>query len=253
VETRTHAAMGQMELFVRFRRDGDGRAREELIRRFAPLSKRLAQRYRNTSEPNEDLFQVAQLGLVKAIDGYEPERGSAFTAYAIPTILGELRRHFRTCSWAVHVPRAAQERARDVRDAGYALADRFGRSPTVCELAQFMELSSEEVLAGLQALLALGSVSLDAPRGADSDGEQSSYADSIGDEDARYELVELDTDLAAALRRLDGRQRELLRMRFFEELTQRQIAELIGVSQMHVSRLLARCLEDLRALAGQPA
>jgi RNA polymerase sigma-B factor len=234
-------------LFACWRRDKDGAAREELIARFSPLARRLARRYRDTSEPYEDLYQVAQLGLVKAVDGYDPDRGFPFKAYAIPTILGELRRHFRSSSWAVHVPRAAQERALAVRDAERTLADERRHSPTVPELAQYMELSIEEILDGMQALRALGAISLDAPRGSDRDDE-TSYTDTIGAADPRYELVELDADLAGALRLLEPRQREILRLRFVEELTQSQIAKQIGLSQMHVSRLLARCLAELREL-----
>jgi RNA polymerase sigma-B factor len=236
------------ELFARWQRHGDNAAREELIARFSSLSRRLARTYRNTSEPYEDLYQIAQLGLVKAIDGYDPERGFTFNAYAIPTILGELRRHFRSASWTAHVPRAMQERALEVRNAERALADEHGRSPTVGELAQFMELSVEEVLDAMQALRALGSVSLDAPCGVDTEDEGSSYADMFGEEDSNYELVELGVDLTVALRLLQPRQREILRMRFVEGLTQSQIAREIGVSQMQVSRLLARCLTELREI-----
>jgi RNA polymerase sigma-B factor len=247
-QARQGADRRDRTLFLRWRRDDDGAAREELIARFSPLSRRLARRYRNTSEPLEDLYQVAQLGLVKAVDGYDPDRGFPFAAYAVPTILGELRRHFRSSCWAVHVTRAEQERALDLRLAERALADEYGRSPTVSELAQFMELSTEEVLDGMQALCALGSVSLDAPRGGDADDEDGSYADTFGVEDSRYALVELGSDLVAALRLLEPRQREILRLRFFEELTQREIAERIGVSQMQVSRRLAQCLADLREI-----
>lgn len=236
-------------LFMRWQRHGDAAAREELVVRFSALARGLARRYRNTSEPHEDLYQVAQLGLVKAIDGYDPERGPSFTAYAVPTILGELRRYFRSASWAVHVPRAAQERALQVRDAERALADEQGRSPTVSELAQFLELSLEEVLDGLQALRALGSMSLDAPRRGDTEDEDSSYVDEVGAEDPHYEHVELSADLHEALRLLEPRQREILRLRFVEELSQTQIAQQIGVSQMQVSRLLAKCLAELRELA----
>ena len=239
-------------LFVRWRRDGDGAARDELVAQFSSLSRTLARRYRNTSEPQEDLYQVAQLGLVKAIDGYDPDRGFRFTAYAVPTILGELRRYFRSSTWAVHVPRAAQERALEVRDAERTLADERGYSPTVSDLAQFMELSIEEVLDGMQAMRALGSVSLDAPRSSDGAEEGASIADTIGSEDPGFELAELGADLNAALKLLEPSQRELLKMRFFEELTQSQIADRIGVSQMQVSRLLKQCLAQLRELTQAP-
>jgi RNA polymerase sigma-B factor len=240
-------------LFLRWQRERDGAAREELVERFSSLSRRLARRYRHTSEPVEDLYQVAQLGLIKAIDGFDADRGFTFAAYAIPTILGELRRYFRSASWAVHVPRSAQERALEFRDAERMLADEHGRSPTVPELAQFMERSIEEVLEAMQTLRALGWVSLDAPRGRHTDDEQDSYLDTIGAEDPRYELVELDTDLTAALRLLEPRQREILRLRFIEGLSQSQIAERIGVSQMQISRLLARCLAKLRNLTEDSA
>jgi RNA polymerase sigma-B factor len=239
-------------LFTRWRHYGDTAAREELITRFSSLSRNLARRYRHTSEPFEDLYQVAQVGLVKAVDGFDPDRGFPFAAYAIPTILGELRRHLRTSSWAVHVPRAAQERALELRNAERALTDEQGRSPTVTEVAQFTELSTEEVLEAMQALRALGSVSLDAPRGSDPGDEDGSHADMIGAEDPHYELVELGANLRPALRRLEPAQRELLRLRFYDDMTQSQIAARIGVSQMQVSRLLARCVEDLRRLTQSP-
>ena len=197
--------MRHRRLFVRWQQDGDHAARDELFERFAPLARSLARRYGHTSEPYDDLCQVAHLGLVKAIDGYDPDRGFAFAAYAVPTILGELRRHFRSSSWTAHVPRAAQERA-------------------------------------------LGSVSLDAPRAGEAGDDEGSYVDAIGSEDERYELVELGADVVAALQRLEPRQREILGLRFFAEMTQTQIAERIGVSQMQVSRLLAKCVSELQQL-----
>lgn len=239
----------QAALLRRWHRNRDCAAREALISSFTPLAYSLARRYNHTSEPYEDRCQVAQLGLVKAIDGYDPDRGFPFPAYAIPTILGELRRYFRNCSWSVHAPRGAQERALLVRDAEQALSEENGRAPTVSELAEFMELSTEQVLDALLTLRAIGSVSLDAPRGSDAGDEDSSYAETIGFEDSNYELVEAGADVISALRRLDPAQRELLRLRFFEELTQSQIARRIGVSQMQVSRLLKRCLDEVRELA----
>ena len=242
-------ACDEVTLLTRWQQHGDSAAREELVARFAPLVRTLVRRYRHTSEPDEDLYQVAQLGLVKAIDGFSADRGCPFKAYAIPTILGELRRHFRSSSWAVHVPRAAQERALQLRDAERVLADERGRAPTVSDLAQFMELSEDEIVDGQQVLRALGSLSLDAPRGSDPDQDDVCYADMLGAEDSRYELVELGADAMGALRMLEPRQRKILRLRFFEDLTQRQIAERIGVSQMQVSRLLAQCLAELRQRA----
>ena len=247
------AAAEELALFVRWKRHGDGTAREELVARFSSLSRTLARRYRNTSEPQEDLYQVAQLGLVKAIDGYDPDRGFRFTAYAVPTILGELRRHFRSASWAVHVPRAAQERALKVRDAERALTDGRGCSPTVSELAQFMELS-ERGDPRRDAGTAGDGLGLPgrAPRAAIRPGTTAPSRTRIGIEDPGFELVELGADVNTALKLLEPGQREILRMRFFEELTQSQIAERIGVSQMQVSRLLKQCLAQLRELTQAP-
>jgi RNA polymerase sigma-B factor len=237
-------------LFARLRRTGEQATLEQLVECFTPLVRTLARRYNNTSEPYEDLCQVAQLGLIKAIQRFDPERGFPFQAYAIPTILGELRRYFRNSSWAVHVPRGVQERALDLRDTERALSDEHGRSPTVFELAQFMEITVEQVLDAMQALRAFGAVSLDAPRTNDSHDEDSTYVETIGDEDARFELVELGASLGPALALLEPRQREMLRMRYIDEMTQSQIAERLGVSQMQVSRLLQRCLAELRELTG---
>jgi RNA polymerase sigma-B factor len=237
-------------LFSRWREGGDASARDSLFRRFAPMARALARRYSNGAEPLDDLCQVAQLGLLRALSRYDPGRGVPFQAFAVPTILGELRRYFRDSGWAVHVPRGVQERALELRDAERQLSEESGRAPTVTELAQFLELSTEEVVDGLRALHGYGSVSLDAPLAGERDGEQASYADSVGEEDSRYELVELRAGVAAALRGLAPRKRGILRMRFVEELTQTQIAERIGVSQMQVSRMLASCLDELRGLAG---
>jgi RNA polymerase sigma-B factor len=240
-------------LFARWRRDGDEVAREALIRHYTPLARGLARRYKNTSEPFEDLFQVAQLGLLKALNRYDADRGFPFEAFAVPTILGELRRYFRNCSWAVHVPRGAQERALSLRDAQQQLSEQCGHAPTVSELAEYLELSTEEVLDGLQALHGYGAMSLDAPRGDEFGGDQDTYVETLGEEDARYELVELGLSAASAMTQITPAQREILQMRFREELSQTQIAARIGVSQMQVSRLLKRCLDDLRSVASAEA
>lgn len=240
----------QDALFARLRRTGDQAALNALVESFTPLARALARRYYNTSEPYEDLCQVAQLGLIKAIQCFDLSKGFPFQAYAIPTILGELRRYFRNSSWAVHVPRGVQERALEVRDAERALADERGRAPTVSQLAQFMELSIEQVLDALHALRGYSTVSLDAPRANDSYDEDSTYAETIGDEDARFELIELSASVELALRLLEPSQREMLRLRYVQEMTQSQIAEHFGISQMQVSRLLRRCLEQLRELTG---
>jgi RNA polymerase sigma-B factor len=227
---------------------GDQAAREALVRRFMPLARSLARRYDRSSEPFEDLLQVASLGLLKALDRFDPSLGHPFASFAVPTILGEMRRHFRDAGWSVHVPRGSQERALKVRDAQERLANSNGRAPTVNELAQYLELSTGEIIDALQAIQAYESLSLDAPRPGATD-EATSYGDAMGEEDARYELVELDATVSAVLGRIPQREREILRMRFVEDLTQTEIAERIGVSQMQVSRLLRRSLEQLRILA----
>jgi RNA polymerase sigma-B factor len=235
------------ELFARWQTHGDRVAREALVQRFMPLTRGLARRYGRSSEPFEDLVQVASLGLLKAIDRYDAERGHAFQSFAVPTILGEMRRYFRDSGWAIHVPRGAQERALKVRDAQEHIANERGHAPTVSQLAEYLEIDTEQVIDALQAIQAYETVSLDAPRpGGDEDTP--SYGELVGHEDSSYELVELSATVAAALPRLAPRERAILKMRFAEDLTQTEIAERIGISQMQVSRLLRRSLDQLRTL-----
>jgi len=236
----------EAKLFARHQ-EGDKAAREELVRRFMPLARSLARRYDRSSEPFEDLLQVASLGLLKALDRFDPALGHPFASFAVPTILGEMRRHFRDAGWSVHVPRGSQERALKVRDAQERLANTRGRAPTVYELAEYLELDQEEVIDALQAIQAYESLSLDAPRPGATD-EATSYGDAMGEEDARYELVELDATVSAVLGRIPQRERQILRMRFVDDLTQTEIAARVGISQMQVSRLLRRSLDQLRAL-----
>ena len=235
------------QLFVRWRRHGDELAREELVRRFMPLARNLARRYEHSSEPFEDLLQVASLGLLKALDRFDPGLGHPFPSFAVPTILGEMRRYFRDSGWSVHMPRGAQERALEVRSAQERLVGVHGRAPSVTQLAEYLEFSCEEVLDALQAVQAYEAVSLDAPRLGVQD-DSVAYADSMGHEDERYELVELDATISAVLEHIPARERRILHMRFVEDLTQTEIASRVGVSQMQVSRLLRRSLETLRAL-----
>jgi RNA polymerase sigma-B factor len=236
----------EAQLFARHI-EGDQSAREALVRRFMPLARSLARRYDRSSEPFEDLLQVASLGLLKALDRFDPALGHPFASFAVPTILGEMRRHFRDAGWSVHVPRGSQERALKVRDAQERLANARGRAATVNELAEYLELSTEEIIDALQAIQAYESLSLDAPRPGATD-EATTYGDAMGEEDARYELVELDATVSSVLGRIPQREREILSMRFVEDLTQTEIAERVGISQMQVSRLLRRSLEQLRAL-----
>jgi RNA polymerase sigma-B factor len=237
---------GEAQLFARHV-EGDRAAREALVRRFMPLARSLARRYDRSSEPFEDLLQVASLGLLKALDRFDPTLGHPFASFAVPTILGEMRRHFRDAGWSVHVPRGSQERALKVRDAQERLANARGRAATVNELAEYLELSTEEIIDALQAIQAYESLSLDAPRPGATD-EATSYGDTMGEEDGRYELVELDATVTAVLGHIPQREREILSMRFVEDLTQTEIAERVGISQMQVSRLLRRSLDQLRAL-----
>jgi RNA polymerase sigma-B factor len=234
------------ELFDRWQRDGDAAAREALVRQFMPLARGLARRYGRSSEPFEDLVQVASLGLLKALDRYDTSRGP-FASFAVPTILGEMRRYFRDSGWAIHVPRGAQERALKVRDAQERLANEHGRAPTVNQLAEYLEFDVDDVIDALQAVQAYDTLSLDAPRPR-ADGEVVAYGDTLGEDDERYELVELDATLTAVLSHIPARERAILRMRFIEDLTQTEIAQRVGISQMQVSRLLRRSLEQLRTL-----
>jgi RNA polymerase sigma-B factor len=235
------------ELFLRWQRDGDATARDALVNRFMPLVRSLARRYGRSSEPFEDLLQVASLGLLKALDRYDADRGHAFASFAVPTILGEMRRYFRDSGWAVHVPRGAQERALKVRDAQERLANERGRAPTVNQLAEYLEFATEDVIDALQALQSYETLSLDAPRPG-ADGDLVSYGEAMGAEDERFELVELDATVTAVLRHIPARERLILQMRFVDDLTQTEIAERVGISQMQVSRLLRRSLEQLRTL-----
>ena len=236
------------ELLTRWRRDGDRHARELLVRRFTPLARSLARRYAHTSEPFEDLAQVASLGLLKALERFDPEQGPAFASFAVPTILGELRRYFRDSSWGVHVPRDLQERALKVGSAQAELAKQHGRAPTVNELAVYLELDTEKVLDALQVGQAYEAFALDAPAGSADDNQGMTHLDTLGAEDERYEWVDLDATVAVALKSLPARERAIIHLRFIEELSQAEIGRRIGISQMQVSRLLRRSLQQLRLL-----
>jgi RNA polymerase sigma-B factor len=241
-------AVESRELFLAWQRDGDAFARERLVRRYMPLARRLARRYARSSEPYEDLVQVASLGLLHALDRFDVERGRPFLAFAVPTILGEMRQHFRDAGWALHVPRAAKERAVEVRNAAESLRSLHGRSPTVNQLAEYLEFDVEQVLDAMAAMEAYETCSLDTPRESD-EGTGGSYAETMGDDDERFEMIECDATLCAALAEISPRDRLILWMRFIEDLTQSEIADRIGLSQMQVSRLLRGSLDRLRALA----
>jgi RNA polymerase sigma-B factor len=236
------------ELLVRYHIDGDLEAREQLVHRFMPLVRDLALRYRYTDEPVDDLIQVASLGLLKAIDRFEPARGSKFTSYAAPTMLGELKRHFRDRGWALHVPRDLQERSLAVSRTREVLAKRLGHTPSVREVAEELHMSAESVLEASEAARAYEASSLDAPASRE-DGDSGPLVDLIATEDSALALVEGREDLARTWQELPPIEQEVVRLRFVEDLTQREIGERVGYSQMHVSRLLRRALKRLESAA----
>jgi len=244
-EDRALRTREDRRLLLRYHQHGDAAAREELVERFLPLARQLARRYQRTNEPLDDLMQVASVGLVKAIDRFDPDRGTAFSTYAVPTILGELKRYFRDSGWAVHVPRGMQERVMKLDTAAQELHRRIGRSPSPKELGTELGLSEEEVLEAMEAASAYDAVSLEQQKG-DPDESKDTFQDSLGTEEERYELVEYGAAIAPTLKALTPRERLILHLRFVEDLTQSEIADRIGVSQMHVSRLIRRSLARLR-------
>jgi RNA polymerase sigma-B factor len=233
-------------LFCAWQQRRDPRARERLVEIYMPMARRLARRYLGAHEPVEDLLQVSSLALLKAIDRFDPDRGREFSAYAVPTILGELRRYFRDCGWALHVPRGAQDNALRVERAVRELARGAARHPSVRELAEYLEWDLEDVLEALEAASAHHAASLDAPvRDAFDDA---TLGDSLGSEDRRIEAVDARVSVASAMRHLRQDERQVLRMRFGAEMTQLEIAQRLGVSQMQISRTLRRALTRLREL-----
>jgi RNA polymerase sigma-B factor len=237
------------ELFVRAR-DGDERSREELTERFMPLARSLALRYQRSGEPLEDLLQVAALGLVKAVDRFECDREIAFSSYAVPTILGEIKRYFRDRTWAVRVPRGLQELSMRVDRAIGGLAEELRRSPSVKEIARAVGASEEEVLEAMQAGGAYRAVSFEAPAGAAGD-DAATLSDSVGVHEDGFERAEERATLNALLEAVGDREREVLRMRFEQDMTQAEIGAAVGVSQMQVSRIIRQALQRLRDAAAE--
>ncbi len=235
-------------LAQRWREDGDHAAREELLTRFLPLARKLAGRYANPHEPLEDLVQVATMGLLGAIDRFDPHRGVRFSAFAVPTILGELKRYFRNTAWSAHVPRGAQEMALRVERAARQITAQSGRHPRVEELAEYLEVTAEDVLVGLDAGNAHYSVSLDAPVPGNDGEEPEALGDSIGRDDDSYGLVEASASLSVAVARLPYLERRALALRLDRDMKQTEIARELGCSQMQVSRLLRRAANRLRAM-----
>jgi len=233
-------------LFVRWHDDHDRQAREALFERFLPLARGLAHRYHNPHEPLEDLIQVAGVGLLYAIDRFDPDRGIHFSSFAIPTIIGELKRHFRNTAWAVHVSRGSQELALRVEHAVRELSDRGRRPPGPAEIAEFLEIDVADVLIGLDAGSAHFSVSLDAPATKSDVPEPQLLGESFGCDEEGYDLVDVTLSLATAIVRLPCREQTVLRLRTERDLKQSEIADTIGCSQMQVSRLLRAATERLR-------
>ena len=225
---------------------GDAGAREELIERYMPLARSLALRYRRASEPLDDLVQVASVGLVKAVDRWDPDRGLAFSSYAVPTILGELRRYFRDATWDVRPARDLQELCLSVEEAREALWAELGRSPTVSDISGRLDRSEEEIVEALQATEGRSARSLDAPVH-EEEGTSASAGDLIGVEDVEFDRVEAGITIEKMTGILDERAREILRLRFQDDLLQSEIAERVGCSQMHVSRIIRASLERLYA------
>jgi RNA polymerase sigma-B factor len=225
---------------------GDRRARDQLIERWLPLARSVAWRYERSHEPFDDLFQVACLALVKAIDRYDPAKGNAFSSYAVPSMVGELKRHFRDRSWAVRPPRALQELTLNVEHAVSRLAAQLDRAPTVAELAADIGTTDEQILEALQARRGRDASSLQAPA---PNGDQTTLQDTLGVDDGEYVQAEMRVLLDSLMTGLPRRTREILRLRFAEDLTQAEIGEIFGVSQMQISRIIREAIGRLREIA----
>ena len=228
---------------------GDTAARTALVERFLPLARQLARRYQRGSEQLDDLVQVASLGLLKAIDRFDPSRETAFSSFAVPTILGELKRHFRDKGWSVRVPRDLQELALKLDSVGEELARELGRAATPAEIAERTGSTLEQVLEAREAAGAYRAVSLDRPR--DDDDESDSIGVAVGIEDPGFRVAEDAATVQRLMRVLSDREREVLRLRFAEDLTQAEIGERVGVSQMHVSRIIRQAVNRLQEAAGE--
>jgi RNA polymerase sigma-B factor len=230
-------------LLVAYHRNGDERAREQALVELMPLVRALASRYAGRGEPLEDLVQVGSIGLIKAVDRFDVDRGVDFASYAVPTIVGEIRRHFRDKAWAMHVPRRLKELSLRLSRTLDQLTTELGRSPTIAELAAAAGVEEEDAIDALDSMNAYSTRSLHAPFDDDSDD---SLSEKLGAEELGYADVEDGAIVEAGLDALDERERQIVELRFFHELTQSQIASEIGISQMHVSRLLRRALATMR-------
>jgi RNA polymerase sigma-B factor len=245
-------AQEERALFCRVAATGDIRAREALVARYMPLARSLARRYQRPGDPLDDLLQVASVGLIKAIDRFDVDRQIAFSSYAVPTILGEIKRYFRDCTWAVRMPRELQDLALRVDRVVARLAEALHRQPTVREIAGAIGADEESVLEALQAGGAYRALSFDAPRGV-ADDRLATLAESVGVGEQGFDRAEDRATLDRLMSIVTDREREILHMRFTQDMTQAQIGAVIGVSQMQVSRVIRRALHRLRNLAEGPA
>ncbi len=230
-------------LLLAYHRDGDRDARDRALVELMPLVRALASRYAGRGEPLEDLVQAGSIGLIKAVDRFDVDRGVDFSSYAVPTIVGEIRRHFRDKAWAMHVPRRLKELSLRLSRVLDELTTELGRSPTVAELAEAAGVEEEEAIDALDSTNAYTTRSLHAPF---EDGADDSLAEKLGTDETGYAEVEDGALVQAGLAALDERERQIVELRFFKEMTQSQIAAEIGISQMHVSRLLRRALATMR-------
>jgi RNA polymerase sigma-B factor len=239
-------------LIAAWQTDGDKQARDAVFDQFSPLARRLARRYRTPHEPFDDLLQVAYVGLLGAIERFDPSRGCSFGSFAIPTILGELKKYFRNTGWAVHVPRGHQEMALHIDQAVREIFARTGRNPGVRELGEYLEVDTEDVVSGLDAGSAHYAMSLDAPLTPSEPDEPDRLIDTMGRDEEGYALAETTASLATAISRLPHCERQALSLRLERDLKQTEIAQVLGCSQMQVSRLLRRAALRLRDMTALP-
>jgi len=239
-----------LERFAEYQATGDRAVRDELVVEHLGLARALARRYAGRGEALDDLQQVATVGLLKAVERFDPERGLSFTTFAVPTITGEIKRHFRDRTWATRVPRALQEIALRLTESVRELNQELGRSPSIAEIAERLDVDEEAVLEAMEVSRSYTASSLDAP----SDDESGSprYERVLGEVDEQYEAVEQRMTVDFLLSTLSERDRTIVTLRFFDGLTQSEIAARVGISQMHVSRLLARALEALHGVIAEP-
>ena len=247
-EDRLARTLEERRLFARYRERADQATRDALVERFLPLATKLARRYHRGNEPLDDLVQVASVGLLKAVERFDPARGTAFSSFAVPTIAGELKRHFRDKGWAIRVPRDLQELALRVDRATDRLFHELGRAPTASEIADDLGVTIEQVLEAHEAAAAYRADSLDRPS-SDDDQDATRVVDTLGGDDPGYHQAVHAATLESMMSVISDREREILRLRFVEDLTQSEIGDRMGLSQMHISRLLRRAVAQLREAA----